>query len=101
KNRLAGCATQCHAPTAQDPRKSQATGAFNMEASLGNDDMALHTLCIYALGRLNLTDLSKSVLILQPAPTTSGGTPNHPYKYPDATFQAYNTEVTTWGNGEK
>ena len=102
KNRLAACSTQCHSATALDTsRRSQATGAFNMAAANGTVEADIQQLCIYALGRLNLTDLSKSVLLLQPEPQTLGGTPNHPYKFSDTAFPAYSMDVTTWGNGEK
>lgn len=100
KNRLATCAALCHSPQGTDPRKGGAQG-YNMAAALGNDDAALHQLCIYSLGRINLNNVAGSILLLQPKPPTSGGTPNHPYKLTDQTFPPYDTDVTAWGNGEK
>jgi hypothetical protein len=101
KNRLATCAAICHSPTGTDSRKSQATGAFNMAAALGNVDADIQTLCLYTLARLNLTNLPQSVLILQPEPQTMGGTANHPYKLDSTSFPPFQTDVTTWGMGEK
>jgi hypothetical protein len=100
KNRLATCAALCHSPQGTDPRKGGAQG-YNMAAALGTDEAALQTLCIYSLGRINLTNLPGSILLLQPKPATSGGTANHPYKLTDQTFPPYDTDITAWGNGEK
>jgi hypothetical protein len=101
KGRLSTCAALCHSPTATDARASQATGAFNMAAALGNVDADLQRLCVYSLGRLNLTNLAQSVLIVQPQPVASGGTTNHPYKLDTTAFPGYQTDVTNWGMGEK
>lgn len=102
KNQLATCAAQCHSPTGTDGRASQANGAFNMGAALGNVDADIQKLCVYALGRLNLTTLSQSMLIIQPEPSAMGGTANHPYKITNSdAFTTYQTAVTTWGMGEK
>lgn len=100
KDRLATCAALCHSPQGTDPRKGGAQG-FNMAAALGSDDTALGQLCVYALGRINLTNIAGSILLLQPKPAASGGTQNHPYKLTDQTFPPYDTDVTAWGNGEK
>jgi hypothetical protein len=100
KNRLATCAALCHSPQGTDPRKGGAQG-YNMSAALGSDTAALELLCIYSLGRINLTDVSRSILLLQPQPPTMGGTPNHPYKLDANTFPPYSADVTAWGNGEK
>jgi hypothetical protein len=98
--RLAACANLCHSPTGSDPRASQANGAFNMAAALGTVDADLQKLCLYAKGRLNLTNLPGSVLILQPEPTAMGGTSNHPYKLDATVFPGYQSDVTNWGKGE-
>lgn len=102
KNQLATCAAQCHSNSGTDSRSSQANGAFNMTAALGNVDADIQKLCVYALGRLNLTTLPQSMLIIQPEPAAMGGTANHPYKITNTdSFQAYQTAITTWGMGEK
>jgi hypothetical protein len=99
-NQLATCASICHSANGTDPRSSQAYGAFDMGAALGTDMTAMQTLCVYALGRLNLQNLSQSVLILQPEPTSMGGTSNHPYKLDSSSFPPFQSAVMTWGMGE-
>lgn len=102
KNQLATCAALCHSSSGSDSRASQANGAFNMGAALGNVEADIQKMCVYALGRMNLTTLPQSMLIIQPQPAASGGTANHPYKITNAdSFQAYQTALTTWGMGEK
>lgn len=103
KDRLASCAAICHSPTGTDSRASQATNAFNMNAARGSVDADIQKLCIYTLGRINLADPAKSVLILQAAPASEGGTSNHPYKLdtPAKDLPGFRTAVTTWAAGEK
>lgn len=101
-NTLKACALQCHSPTATDKSAGSANGAFNMAASLGMDQTALASLCIYTLSRVSLADIAKSPLIRQPQPVTLGGTSNHPYKFStDATSNMFQMAVTTWAMAEK
>lgn len=101
KDKLASCAALCHSPTGSDSRASQATNAFNMVASRGTVDADIQKLCVYTLGRINLQDPAKSVLILQAAPVSEGGTSNHPYKLSATDLPAFKTAVTTWAAQEK
>jgi hypothetical protein len=101
-NTLKACALQCHSPGATDRTAGSATGAFNMAASLGTDQAALASLCVYTLSRVNLADIPRSPLIRQPQPVTLGGTTNHPFKFStDATSNMFQMAVTTWGMAEK
>lgn len=101
-NTLKACALQCHSPTATDRSAGSANGAFNMSASLGMDQAALASLCIYTLSRVTLADVPKSPLIRQPQPVTLGGTTNHPYKFStDATSNMFQAAVTAWAMAEK
>lgn len=102
KNQLATCAAVCHSPTASDPRKNQATGAFNMAAALTSDQTMVAQLCLNSKGRIDKNNPAKSILVVQPQPAASGGTPNHPYKINDPTqFSAYMNAIVTWASGEK
>ena len=101
KDKLASCAAQCHAPGAVDSRASQATNAFNMNAAKFNVDADIQKLCIYTLARISVQDPAKSVLILQAAPVSEGGTSNHPYKLSAAELPGFKTAVTTWAAAEK
>lgn len=103
KDRLASCAAICHSPTGTDSRASQATNAFNMVAARGSVDADIQKLCIYTLGRINLADPAKSVLITQATPVSEGGTSNHPYKLdtPAKDLPGFKTAVMTWAAGEK
>lgn len=101
KDKLASCAAQCHSPGAPDSRASQATNAFNMAASRGTVEADLKKLCVYTLGRVNPQDPPKSVLILQAAPVSEGGTSNHPFKLSAAELPSFKTAVTTWAAQEK
>lgn len=96
------CATVCHSPTGADPRSPQATNAFDMSAAAAADDATLQALCVRTLGRSNVDQPGKSVLVLQPAPASAGGTLNHPYKWgSDAVSKSFIDAVTQWLNGEK
>lgn len=102
KTQLATCAAVCHSPSGSDPRKNQATGAFNMAAALTSDQTMVAQLCLNSKGRIDKTNPAKSILVVQPQPAASGGTPNHPYKINDATqFNAYMNTIVTWASGEK
>lgn len=102
KNQLATCAAVCHSPTASDPRRAQATGAFNMAAALTSDPAMLAQLCTNSRARIDKTSPDKSILVVQPQPAASGGTVNHPYKINDPTqFSTYKTAIVTWASGEK
>ncbi len=101
KDRLASCAALCHSLGAPDSRASQATNAFNMAAARGTVEADLQKLCVYTLGRINPLDPPKSVLILQAAPVSEGGTSNHPYKLMAADLPGFKTAVTTWAAQEK
>lgn len=102
-NYLASCAAICHSPTGTDSRASQATNAFNMAAARGTVDADIQKLCIYTLGRINLADPAKSVLITQATPAAEGGTSNHPYKLdtPAKDLPGFKNAVMTWAAGEK
>ncbi len=102
KNQLATCAAVCHSPSGSDPRKNQATGAFNMAAALTSDQTMIAQLCQNSKGRIDKNNPAKSILVVQPQPAASGGTPNHPYKINDSTqFTAYMNAIVTWASGEK
>lgn len=99
-NTLKACAIQCHSPTAMDKSAGSANGAFNMGASLGTDQTALASLCIYTLSRVTITDIPKSPLIRQPQPAPPGTT-NHPFKLSQAASDMFQAAVTTWAMAEK
>lgn len=94
---LRSCAALCHSPAGTDAqRTASATGAFNMAAANGGDMEAQEQLCVSALARTNRADPPRSVLIRQPLSVALGGTPNHPYKIPDASAPMFQTAVTNW-----
>lgn len=102
KAQLATCAAICHSPSGSDPRKAQATGAFNMAAALTTDAAMVSQLCINSKARIDKTNPAKSILVVQPQPFASGGTQNHPYKINDtAQFTTYKNAIVTWASGEK
>ena len=102
KTQLATCAAICHSPTASDPRRAQANGAFNMASAMSSDATLVGQLCVNAKGRIDKKSPDKSILVVQPQPAASGGTPNHPYKINDTTqFTAYKNAIVTWASGEK
>jgi hypothetical protein len=102
KTQLNTCAVICHSATASDPRRAQATGAFNMAAASSTDPATVAQLCVNSLGRIDKVTPAKSILVVQAQPAASGGTPNHPYKITDPTqFSAYQTAIVTWASGEK
>jgi hypothetical protein len=99
KPTLQTCAALCHGMGATDPRSTQALGAFDMTAARSQDLMALRPFCLRTLGRVNLADPAKSVLVVQATPPEAGGTTNHPYKLP--TYMSFTQAVKDWAAGEK
>ncbi|MDW8281788.1 MAG: hypothetical protein RMK29_08765 [Myxococcales bacterium] len=95
----APCSTLCHGMGAADPRAAQAFGAFDMTQARSTDPAVLRQFCLRTLGRVNLADPARSVLILQATPAEAGGTTNHPYKLPQHMTFAQN--VVQWAAAEK
>ena len=99
---LARCASLCHSASANEPRKTQATNSFDMASANSTDQKVVSKLCVSTLARVNPNNPSASILILQPAPQSLGGTPNHPYKMTDASsFSTFQSAVLTWVESEK
>lgn len=102
KNQLGTCAAICHSPTGSDPRRAQATGAFNMAAALSSDPAMIAQLCLNAKARIDKVNPDKSILVVQAQTAATGGTVNHPYKISDPTqFSTYKNAIVTWASGEK
>ena len=102
KNQLGTCAAICHSPNASDPRRAQATGAFNMAAALSSDPAMTAQLCLNAKARIDKVNPDKSILVVQAQTAATGGTVNHPYKISDPTqFSTYKNAIVTWASGEK
>jgi hypothetical protein len=93
------CGALCHAMGAMDPRANQAFGAFDMTQSGSTDPAMLKQFCLRTLGRVNLQNPAKSVLVLQATPPEAGGTTNHPYKLP--AYMGFAQAVTQWAAAEK
>lgn len=96
---LTPCAALCHGAGATDPRATQAIGAFDMSLAASQDAAMLRQFCVRTLGRVNLANPAKSVLVLQATPPDAGGTTNHPYKLPS--FMNFTQAVSQWAAAEK
>lgn len=98
RTELQGCAQQCHAPG----RNNVAAGAFDMSMASSTDTAALKQLCVYTLGRIDKQNAAASILIKQVIPPGMGGTPNHPFKFNEATARTrFVNAVQAWAAGEK
>lgn len=100
-NTLAICASQCHSAVGTKPEASRANRAFPMDASLKTDQTALASLCVDALGRINVTAPNKSILVQYVQPPTQGGIASHVFKLDDATFNSFKAAVSAWAAAEK
>ena len=100
-NTLAICASQCHSATGTKPEASRANRAFPMDAALKTDQTALASLCVDALGRINVTTPASSILVQYVQPQSSGGMASHVFKLDDATFNSFKAAVSTWAAAEK
>ncbi|HNN52768.1 MAG TPA: hypothetical protein PKO07_17190 [Pseudomonadota bacterium] len=100
-NTLAICASQCHSAVGTRAEASRATRAFPMDAALKTDQTALASLCVDALGRINVTTPDKSILVQYVQPPTQGGIASHVFKLDDATFTSFKAAVSAWAAAEK
>jgi len=98
---LATCASLCHSATGTRTEASRALRAFPMDAALKSDQAGLASLCVDALGRINVNAPASSILVQYVQPTTSGGMASHVYKLDDATFNSFRAAVSTWAAAEK
>lgn len=96
------CAAVCHGTGAKNSAAASAMGAFDMTPAATMDMSKLGLFCLEALSRVQVTNPTQSVLVLQPTPPAMGGTPNHPYKLSDpAILTAFTTAVSNWAAKEK
>jgi hypothetical protein len=65
------------------------------------DQAGLASLCVDALGRINVNTPANSILVQYVQPTTSGGMASHVFKLDDATFSSFKAAVSTWAAAEK